>query len=444
MAENEDADDLAIIFRSAGKPVRMSSAAKWRRAITLGDLTRETPVEVETGGRSLGVRPAGEVAALARLFDEISPQTSAAEPDPAVEDVPAPLADAAAPAAAVVGDAAYEAPKPPSPPPPFTPRPAPPAPKPPTKTAQPGGCLGAIAVIIILAVVVARGCSHHHTSTPSADSQTVYVTRQVNLRPQPSSGNSPLGALDRGSALAGIWNDADKTWFKVTTGDYQGDFVWGMDLAGRPRPDLAVTLNAAQVTQRAVTEYREPDSTSPSERDVAAGESLAVVGKLASGWWEVTNKGKIASTVAGVGYAPPETFDAPAAPTASPASTEAVPAGLSVSGCDQSSRPIAVAYAFQPKAGGPAWTYKGWMRLAPGECKLLFVTNNADFYLRGETADDGASLEWAGTVRRCVSYPGPYEYDLELGGTCPSGSRTAGFFRRTPSNASGTYTENFK
>ena len=74
MANTEDAGDLAIIFRSAGKPVRMSTAGKWRRAITLGDLTRDTPVAVEAGGRALGVRPAGELPELARMFDEIAPR----------------------------------------------------------------------------------------------------------------------------------------------------------------------------------------------------------------------------------------------------------------------------------------------------------------------------------------------------------------------------------
>ncbi len=440
MAENEDADDLAIVFRSAGKPIRMSSAAKWRRAITLGDLTRETPVEVEASGRSLGVRPAGEVPALQRLFDEIAPHAEADAAPPAPEEAIPP--SVAEPVGAVVAEAVAA-----PPPPPVPPHPTPTAPTPPAAARKtgPGGCLATLGVVLVVAFVVAKSCSHRHSAAPTAETQTVYVTRQVNLRPGPSSSDAPTGALDRGTALIGVWNDADKTWFKIAVGDHQGSYVWGMDLADRARPDLPTNVATSQATARAVTEYREADTTSPSERDVAAGETLVVAGKLASGWWEVLNKGKTASAVAGVGYVPPEAFDAPApaAAEAAPAPTEAVAAGLSVSGCNQSGRPIAVAFAYLPRGGGVLWRYKGWTPLAPGECKVLFATNTADFYLRAVTNDDGALREWGGAVRRCVSYPGPYEYDLELGGTCPSGTSTALFFRRTPATAVGPYTETF-
>ena len=449
MAENDDAEDLAIIFRSAGKPVRMSSATKWRRAITLGDLTRDTPVEIEAGGRSQGVRPAGEVPALRRLFEEIAPTVEADEAAADGEDPQSmagePAAPEAAPDLAGVAEAPVRQPPPPSPPPAPPTRPAPPV-KPPTASkpkGSPGGCLGVLAVVAIVLFVGIKGCSRRHAATQAADAQTVYVTRQVNLRSEPSSGNAPTGALERGASLVGVWNDTDKTWFKVTAGDHQGSYVWGMDLADRARPDLAIGVETPQTTARAVTEYREPDTTAGTERELAVGESLVTAGKLASGWWEVLNKGKTASAVAGVGYVPPETFDAPAA-AAAPVATEATPAGLGVNACNQSDRPIAAAYVYLPRDGGTLWKYKGWMRLAAGECKLLFLTNTADFYLRAETADDGAPLEWGGEVRRCVSYPGPFEYDLEPGGTCPSGTKALGFFRRTPSNASGTYTENFR
>jgi MFS family permease len=112
MAETEDADDLAIVFRSAGKLVRMSSATKWRRAIALGDLTRATPVEVEIGRQAQGVRLAGELAALKPIFNEYSPEPAPAPaetaPDPAPErsEPAAPLADAPlgeADAAAITG-----------------------------------------------------------------------------------------------------------------------------------------------------------------------------------------------------------------------------------------------------------------------------------------------------------------------------------------------------
>jgi len=310
MAENEDADDLAITFRSAGKPVRMSSVTKWRRAITLGDLTRETLVEVEAGGRSQGVSPAGAVPALKRLFDEISPRAEADDAALAVQ--PAPDEPIPPPLATQAVATRTPQPSPPPPPPVSPPSPGPAAVVPPVekKKSGPGGCLITLGIVLVVAFVAVKSCSHRHPVAPFAEAQTVYVTRQVNLRPEPSSGNTPTGVLDRGAALTGVWNDADKTWFRVTIGDHQGGYVWGMDLAVGARPDLAAAVDAARTTQRAVTEYREPDTSASSEREVAAGETLVVAGRLASGWWEVTNKGRIASTVAGVGYVPPETFDA--------------------------------------------------------------------------------------------------------------------------------------
>jgi uncharacterized membrane protein len=447
MAENEDADDLAIMFRSAGKPVRMSSATKWRRAITLGDLTRDTPVEVVVGGHAQGVRPAGEVAALKALFDEISPlPQSAADPapEPLVETPEVTEAVAEAGPIETVSPTVAEAEAPRAPPPPAEPTQA--AAKP--KNNPFLGCVGVMAIIAVIAFTAARSCSHHRPDEVAAEvTQTVYVTRHVNLRPAPSAENPASGALERGTALIGVWNDAAKTWFKITSGDHQGGYVWGVNLADRQRPDIALSVGGPRITVGAVTERREPDATSPAERDVVAGESLTVVGKLASGWWEVTNKGKTASTIAGVGYVPAEAFDAPASaipPGDIIPPADLAPTGLSINGCNSSARAIDVAYVFLPQSGGSQWRYKGWTRLNPTECKLLFVTDTADFYMRAETADQVSPLEWGGEVKRCVTYPGPYEYDVELNGTCPSGSKAAGFFRRNPANATGTYTETFK
>jgi hypothetical protein len=298
MTENEDADDLAIVFRSAGKPVRMSTPAKWRRAITLGDLTRSTPVEMETGGRSQGVRPAGEVPALRRLFDEISPQAEAEAAVPLPQSAQ-PEAEAPVPAEAVTATASPRS----------TPLPVPPplaAAATPKKSGR-GGCFVVLGVLLVIALVVVRSCFHRHPGRPLGETVTVYVTRPVNLRPGPSSGDAPSALLGRGTALSGVWNDAGKAWFKVTGGGRQG-YVWGMDLADGARPDLAVIVGHPQVVRRSVSEYREPDAGSPRERGLAAGDSVLVAGKLASGWWEVVNKGRTASSVAGVGYAPLEAF----------------------------------------------------------------------------------------------------------------------------------------
>jgi hypothetical protein len=102
MAQRDQADDVVIILRSEDGAVRMSSPAKWRRAITLRELARATSVELETGGRSLGVHRAGDIAALQPLFDELDPQT------PSVPSEPPQTPEAPPPVEAVAGPNAVD------------------------------------------------------------------------------------------------------------------------------------------------------------------------------------------------------------------------------------------------------------------------------------------------------------------------------------------------
>jgi hypothetical protein len=296
--------------------------------MTLGDLNRNTIVEVEVGGRSMGLRRAGEVEALRPHFDEVTPlelttpetptsaaeiittshlnesneapasggatigsdKTTPAEPSPDAQFSPSPIAGSATKSNANGGNT-------------------------PTTSQAPAAAPIIIGMIIVAIVIFTiKSCADHRKGGSSAgDTQTVYVTRQVNLRPSPSSENTPSGSLDRGVSISGVWNDPSKTWFQITSGDHQGAYVWGMDLANRPRPDLAARIGASQSTIGPSTERHEPDDTAPLERELAAGQNVYVIGRLASGWWEIANKGAAAATIGGVGYLPPAAFEAPAA-----------------------------------------------------------------------------------------------------------------------------------
>lgn len=61
-------NELSIVISGAGKSVRLGSPKKWRRAIELGDLTPETPVEVVSNGRA-DSSIAGDVPELRMLFE---------------------------------------------------------------------------------------------------------------------------------------------------------------------------------------------------------------------------------------------------------------------------------------------------------------------------------------------------------------------------------------
>jgi hypothetical protein len=98
MEMTDGSHDLVIVFRADGKLVRLSSPAKWRRAISRRDIERDTPVEVEVDGRPLEHLRAGEVSALTKLFDELVPRQSDAtlgQPEAKQTASRTPLADAA-------------------------------------------------------------------------------------------------------------------------------------------------------------------------------------------------------------------------------------------------------------------------------------------------------------------------------------------------------------
>jgi hypothetical protein len=94
MTTEAPAHDLAIVLDTAGKPLRLGGAAKWRRAITLRDLQRSTLVGVEIDGVAQGYSRAENVDALRPLFDEfdpLPPETSQILPPVSVAQKPAAL-----------------------------------------------------------------------------------------------------------------------------------------------------------------------------------------------------------------------------------------------------------------------------------------------------------------------------------------------------------------
>lgn len=70
MTKADGRTGLSILIPGAGKPARLGSEAKWRRAIELGDLAPDTVVEVTVNGE-MRQCPASEVPELARLFEAV-------------------------------------------------------------------------------------------------------------------------------------------------------------------------------------------------------------------------------------------------------------------------------------------------------------------------------------------------------------------------------------
>jgi hypothetical protein len=73
MTADAEVEDVSIILRTSGKSVRLGSADKWRRAISLRDLKRETVVGLDVGGVAMGDHAAGAIQALRPIFDELDP-----------------------------------------------------------------------------------------------------------------------------------------------------------------------------------------------------------------------------------------------------------------------------------------------------------------------------------------------------------------------------------
>ncbi|MDP3800943.1 DUF1036 domain-containing protein [Brevundimonas sp.] len=93
--------------------------------------------------------------------------------------------------------------------------------------------------------------------------------------------------------------------------------------------------------------------------------------------------------------------------------------------CNRSGRNGSVAISYV-EVGAGRFINRGWYEVANGVCTDLVATDNANFYLYGDTLD-GSGLTWSGNHPLCVQYPGPYAFWSDGGDTCPAGYETRNF-----------------
>lgn len=76
--------------------------------------------------------------------------------------------------------------------------------------------------------------------------------------------------------------------------------------------------------------------------------------------------------------------------------------------CNRSGRKASVAVSYIP-VGETTFMNKGWFTVEVGACRILAVTDNANFYFYAD-ALDGSNRSWQGNHDLCVAYPGPYSF----------------------------------
>lgn len=108
-------------------------------------------------------------------------------------------------------------------------------------------------------------------------------------------------------------------------------------------------------------------------------------------------------------------------PVAPPSSS----ATVDVRVCNESGRNGTVAISYV-EVGTGRFMNRGWYNVANGACTELVSTDNANFYMYGDTLD-GSGRRWEGNHALCVQYPGPYSFWSDGSVTCPSGYETRNF-----------------
>lgn len=119
---------------------------------------------------------------------------------------------------------------------------------------------------------------------------------------------------------------------------------------------------------------------------------------------------------------------APAAPAA---------ATVDIRVCNRSGRNGTVAISYV-EIGSGRFINRGWYDVNDGACRSLVSTDNANFYMYGDTTD-GSGRTWSGNHALCVRYPGPYTFWSDGSDTCPSGYETRNFVV-LHAEETGTYT----
>ena len=93
--------------------------------------------------------------------------------------------------------------------------------------------------------------------------------------------------------------------------------------------------------------------------------------------------------------------------------------------CNNSGRNGTVAISYV-EVGTSRFINRGWYVVNNGTCTELVSTDNANFYMYGDT-QDGSGRTWSGNHALCVQYPGPYTFWSDGSDTCPSGSETRNY-----------------
>lgn len=113
------------------------------------------------------------------------------------------------------------------------------------------------------------------------------------------------------------------------------------------------------------------------------------------------------------------------------------PATVDVRVCNESGRNGTVAISYV-EVGTGRFINRGWYVVNDGDCTAIVSTDNANFYMYGDTTD-GSGRTWSGNHALCVQYPGPYTFWSDGSDTCPSGYETRNFVVMHAEDV-GTYT----
>lgn len=105
--------------------------------------------------------------------------------------------------------------------------------------------------------------------------------------------------------------------------------------------------------------------------------------------------------------------------------------------CNESGRNGTVAISYV-EVGTNQFINRGWYEVADGTCESIVSTDNANFYMYGDTLD-GSGRSWSGNHALCVQYPGPYTFWSDGSDTCPAGYEIRNFVVMH-ADETGTYT----
>jgi uncharacterized membrane protein len=128
---------------------------------------------------------------------------------------------------------------------------------------------------------------------------------------------------------------------------------------------------------------------------------------------------------------------APAVAAAQAKQNKGGAATVDIQVCNESGRDGTVAISYV-EAGSSQFINRGWYEVADGTCEAIVSTDNANFYMYGDTLD-GSGRAWSGDHALCVQYPGPYTFWSDGSDTCPAGYEIRNFVVMHADDV-GTYT----